>query len=247
MLSTFEIYELYIYFGFIKSLEQKDHYNLIYQKYRENIDNNNQKVAKYVYDIATSSCSDVTFDSGFDLFNIDNKIILGNQTNLIDFNVNCSLKLKKYLCNNNDNLDKEDNSIILDYKYDNTFSISNFVNYLNDEKGFGDSIPDKKGYFIKNTFDTYSGYYLYPRSSMGLKSPLRCANSVGIIDSGYRGNIKGCLTNSNEMQFELVNGERYMQLCPANISYPMTITEVDRLEKLGTSTRGCGGFGSTGK
>ena len=257
MLSTFEIYELYIYFGFIKSLEQKDHYNLIYQKYRENIDNNNQKVAKYVYDIATSSCSDVTFDSGFDLFNIDNKIILGKQTNLIDFNVNCSLKLKKYLCNNNGNLDKEDNSIILDYKYDNTFSISNFVNYLNDKKGFGDSIPDKKGfgdsipdkkgYFIKNTFDAYSGYYLYPRSSMGLKSPLRCANSVGIIDSGYRGSIKGCLNNSNEMQFELVNGERYMQLCPANISYPMTITEVDSLEKLGSSTRGCGGFGSTGK
>lgn len=237
MLSTFEIYELYIYFAFIRSLEQKEDYNSVYEKYRENIDKNNEKVRHYIYDIATSLCSDITFDSGFDLFNIDKKKILGKQTDLLDFNVNCCLKLKKYLCNNDDNLNKEDNSIILNYKYDKTFNMSNFVNYLN----------SKNGYFIKNTFDAYSGYYLYPRSSMGLKTPLRCANSVGIIDSGYRGNIKGCLTNINETHFELINGERYMQICPGNITYPMIITEVDSLEELGTSTRDCGGFGSTGK
>jgi hypothetical protein len=257
MLSTFEVYELYIYFGFMRSLEKNEDYDVIYQTYRENINKNNQKLGQYIYDIATTSCSDVTFDSGFDLFNIDKKMILGKQTNLIDFNVNCSLKLKKFLCDNDDNhLNKEDNSIILDYKYDKTFNIFNFVNYLNhkkgfgdsipDKKGFGDSIPDKKGYFIKNTFDAFSGYYLYPRSSMGLKTPLRCANSVGIIDSGYRGNIKGCLTNTNEMQFELNSRERYMQICPANITYPMVITEVDSLEELGNTTRGSGGFGSTG-
>ena len=37
-------------------------------------------------------------------------------------------------------------------------------------------------------------YYLYPRSSI-TKTPLRLANSVGIIDAGYRGNIIACVDN----------------------------------------------------
>ena len=46
-------------------------------------------------------------------------------------------------------------------------------------------------------------YYLYPRSSI-IKTHLRMANSVGIIDAGYRGNIIACVDN-----IEVVSGQHY--------------------------------------
>lgn len=106
-----------------------------------------------------------------------------------------------------------------------------------------------------NGIENYVGYYLYPRSSTGSKTPLRLSNSVGIIDSGYRGNIKACFDNINNSDFEpdsnkfvLKYGERYVQLCPPNLEYPMKIIIVDNLTDLGKETiRGIGGFGSTGQ
>ena len=96
-------------------------------------------------------------------------------------------------------------------------------------------------------------YYLYPRSSI-VKTPLRLANSVGIIDSGYRGNIKACFDNINNSDinsgsnnFVLKQEERYTQLCPPNLEYPMKVVIVDNISDLGkNTTRGVGGFGSTG-
>ena len=46
---------------------------------------------------------------------------------------------------------------------------------------------------IIDTQEIPSAYYLYPRSSIGTKTPLSMANSVGIIDMDYRGNIMGCV------------------------------------------------------
>ena len=94
----------------------------------------------------------------------------------------------------------------------------------------------------------FVGYYLYVRSSTPIKTPLRLANNVGIIDSGYRGNIKGCFdiidTKSN---FNFEKGNRYMQLCPPDIGKPMKVHIVDAFHNLGKkNNRGCGGFGSTG-
>ena len=94
----------------------------------------------------------------------------------------------------------------------------------------------------------YVGYYLYVRSSTPIKTPLRLANNVGIIDSGYRGNIKGCFdiidTKSN---FNFEKGNRYMQLCPPDIGKPMKVHIVDAFHNLGKkNNRNCGGFGSTG-
>jgi len=94
----------------------------------------------------------------------------------------------------------------------------------------------------------FVGYYLYVRSSTPIKTPLRLANNVGIIDSGYRGNIKGCFdiidTKSN---FNFEKGNRYMQLCPPDIGKPMKVHIVDDFHNLGKkNNRGCGGFGSTG-
>ena len=94
----------------------------------------------------------------------------------------------------------------------------------------------------------FVGYYLYVRSSTPIKTPLRLANNVGIIDSGYRGNIKGCFdiidTKSN---FNFERGNRYMQLCPPDIGKPMKVHIVDAFHNLGKkNNRNCGGFGSTG-
>ena len=88
---------------------------------------------------------------------------------------------------------------------------------------------------------------MYPRSSLS-KRKLRLANSVGIIDSGYRGNLMGMfdIVNSKE-DFEVVNKfERLVQICSPNLQ-PIIVEIVDDIKELGETTRGEGGFGSTGK
>ena len=95
-----------------------------------------------------------------------------------------------------------------------------------------------------------SAYYLYPRSSIS-KTPLRLANSVGIIDSGYRGNLIAKLDNTgyhktgiHSRDFETQNGDKYVQICMPDLS-PFTVSLVDNINDLGTTERGDGGFGST--
>ncbi len=90
------------------------------------------------------------------------------------------------------------------------------------------------------------GYYLYPRSSI-IKTPMRLANSVGIIDYGYRGEITAVVdyypNNSvtNNEPFVIEPGTRYFQLCSPNL----TPLEFEIVEELGNTQRGQGGFGST--
>lgn len=87
-----------------------------------------------------------------------------------------------------------------------------------------------------------SAYYLYPRSSTGTKTPLRLSNSVGIIDSGYRGTIIAAVDNVSTENFDVKAGERYFQICAPNLEN-ITFELVDSLD---TTDRGSGGFGSTG-
>ena len=92
------------------------------------------------------------------------------------------------------------------------------------------------------------GYYMYPRSSTGTKSPLRLANSVGIIDSGYRGHYISVFDNISEETFKVEKGQRLVQICPPNMTYPMRVEIVANENDLSMNTlRGEGGFGSTGK
>ena len=119
-------------------------------------------------------------------------------------------------------------------------------------------------YFFKNelnelnelyeTKPTYTGYYMYPRSSLS-KTRLRLANSVGIIDSGYRGNLIGmfdCLSIANkgalcecEYDYIVKPFERLVQICAPNLC-PIYVIMVDTEEELSEQTiRGGGGFGST--
>lgn len=92
------------------------------------------------------------------------------------------------------------------------------------------------------------GYYLYPRSSIS-KTTLRMANSVGIIDSGYRGEIIGVLDNiSDSACCSIQKHTRLFQICAPNLGrVVVTVLFVDDINDLQfTTDRGNGGFGSTG-
>ena len=91
------------------------------------------------------------------------------------------------------------------------------------------------------SYDTHAiSYYLYPRSSI-TKTPLRLANSVGIIDAGYRGNIIACVDNIKNEEYIIEAGSRLFQICSSDLS-PISIEIVNSLPE---TSRGVGGFGST--
>jgi dUTP pyrophosphatase len=99
---------------------------------------------------------------------------------------------------------------------------------------------------LENNFNPYNtGFYMYPRSSIS-KSNLRLANNVGIVDAGYRGHLMGMFdviyadeTNVNKL-------DRYIQICAPGL-IPIVVEIVESIEELGeATTRGDGGFGSTG-
>jgi dUTP pyrophosphatase len=66
-----------------------------------------------------------------------------------------------------------------------------------------------------------SGFYVYPRSSTCINTPLRLANSVGIIDSGYRGEIIGLFDNIKPTNYVVEKYQRLFQICPPNLTYPI--------------------------
>tara|TARA_Y100000389_G_scaffold197042_1_gene230905 strand:- start:6270 stop:6740 length:471 start_codon:yes stop_codon:yes gene_type:complete len=86
------------------------------------------------------------------------------------------------------------------------------------------------------------GCYLYPRSSTGSKTPLRLANSVGIIDYTYRGEIIACVDNLSDKDFKIEKGQRLFQICSPDLS-PI---EVEVCETLSETARQNNGYGSTG-
>lgn len=93
------------------------------------------------------------------------------------------------------------------------------------------------------------GYYLYPRSSTGYKTPLRLSNSVGIIDPGYRGYIIALFDNisrKNKSDYVINKDDRVVQLCSPNITYPIYPELVNSEDELGYTSRGVNGFGSSG-
>jgi dUTP pyrophosphatase len=92
-------------------------------------------------------------------------------------------------------------------------------------------------------------FYMYPRSSIS-KTPLRLANSVGIIDSGYRGTMVGVFDHLPHYkdEYHVTKHSRLLQVCSPNLEkMKVTIIKVNNFDDLSKSTkRGSGGFGSTG-
>ena len=98
-------------------------------------------------------------------------------------------------------------------------------------------------FFRDNDKKITCGYYLYPRSSIS-KTPLMLANSVGIIDFGYCGPILAKVRNMSSDSYTVKKGTSLFQLCTPNLE---PFEEIIFVDKLNSTERGDGGFGSTNK
>lgn len=85
-------------------------------------------------------------------------------------------------------------------------------------------------------------YLLMPRSSIS-KTPLRLSNSIGLIDAGYRGEIIAAVDNIKDESYKVVPGQRLFQL----VAMDGSPIHFELVNELSDTSRGGGGFGSTGK
>ena len=83
-----------------------------------------------------------------------------------------------------------------------------------------------------------------PRSGLAARNGITLPNAPGLIDSGYRGELRVLLLNTDrEEAFEVAPGDRIAQLVVARAEAP----ELEEAETLDETVRGAGGFGSTGR
>ncbi len=214
-------YQLYIYLS-----KNRDDPEWI-ARYKQKIDEHNQKIAVAATPVATP-------DSGFDLFMpIDGSEYGYGVDNLISRN---------YISNP---------GITSSASVDGARGLNLGVRACmrnSASASFGLDPP---------THQQPCGFYLYPRSSIS-KTRMRLANSVGIIDAGYRGDLIAAVDTIGlfgstdiwhiwkETLSPIKKYDRYFQVCAPDLS-PFLVHIVERDEDLSPpTTRGHGGFGSTG-
>lgn len=83
---------------------------------------------------------------------------------------------------------------------------------------------------------------VHPRSGLALRQGLTVANAPGTIDAGYRGELKVILVNLGAEPVKIVRGDRVAQLVLQEVG----VAEVVEVDDLDDTSRGDGGFGSTG-
>lgn len=84
---------------------------------------------------------------------------------------------------------------------------------------------------------------VYARSGLAVRHGITLSNSVGVIDSDYRGEIRVGLCNLGQEPYTIQPGERIAQL----VISPVLLPPVEEADELDNTERGTGGFGSTGK
>ena len=89
----------------------------------------------------------------------------------------------------------------------------------------------------------YAGF-VQPRSGLARNHGVTCLNTPGLIDSGYRGELKVLLVNTDpDEPFPVRRGQRIAQL----VIQPVVTASLVEVDQLPPSERGSGGFGSTGR
>ncbi|MFI3325035.1 MAG: dUTP diphosphatase [Clostridia bacterium] len=83
---------------------------------------------------------------------------------------------------------------------------------------------------------------IYARSGLATKHGIALANSVGVVDWDYRGEVKIALINLSKNTYKINNGDRIAQL----VLTPVVCPNVIWADNLNETERGAGGFGSTG-
>lgn len=90
--------------------------------------------------------------------------------------------------------------------------------------------------------DGYAGF-VQPRSGLALREGLSMANTPGLIDAHYRGELKVCTINLDPHNpIHIERGERIAQL----VIQKVPVVELEEVDELDETDRGCGGFGSSG-
>lgn len=91
--------------------------------------------------------------------------------------------------------------------------------------------------------DSSHAAFLYARSGLAIKNGICLANSVGVIDADYRGEICAGLCNLSKKAYTISPQDRIAQLVIA----PVVLADFAEADQLDQTQRGEGGFGSTGK
>ena len=84
---------------------------------------------------------------------------------------------------------------------------------------------------------------VFARSGLGIKHGITLSNSVGVIDSDYRGPLGVALYNTAAEPYEILPGDRIAQMMVVPVAHPA----LELVEELPETDRGQGGFGSTGR
>lgn len=105
--------------------------------------------------------------------------------------------------------------------------------------------PNSRGFVntgIKIEIPEGYGAFVCPRSGLAVKNGITVLNSPGIIDNDYRGEIKVILFNTSDKIFTVKKGDRIAQL----VFFPIIQAIFRKVAEVSDTTRGEGGFGSTG-
>lgn len=84
---------------------------------------------------------------------------------------------------------------------------------------------------------------IFPRSGLSIKHGIGLLNSVGVIDSDYRGEIKVGVINQIDKEYTIEPNERIAQM----VIMPVSLPEIIEVNELDETQRGTGGFGSTNR
>lgn len=98
--------------------------------------------------------------------------------------------------------------------------------------GTGISIALEKGYEAQ----------VRPKSGLAIEHGITMLNTPGTIDAGYRGEIKAIVINLGEKEYKIEKGKKIAQVVFAKVESP----ELIEVQELDSTSRGKGGFGSTG-
>lgn len=94
---------------------------------------------------------------------------------------------------------------------------------------------------VSETDKNPASFWVLPRSSI-VKTPLRMANSIGLIDAGYRGVLKIVLDNISDDDYVIKKGDRLVQA----VHPSLLLIQLNLVDKLTDTQRGVDGWGSTG-
>lgn len=106
----------------------------------------------------------------------------------------------------------------------------------------GDTAVIPTGLAIEIPSENYAAF-VFARSGLSIKHGIGLLNSVGVIDSDYRGEIKVGVINQKRESYTITPGERIAQL----VLMPVSNMPTEETAEISQTERGAGGFGSTGK